>query len=366
MSEGRRDVFICHASEDKAEIVRPLVKALDQERISCWYDEAEIMVGESITEKIDQGLSTSRYFLVVLSPAFVKKPFAKTELLSALYRQASTGQVTILPVLVGSAEERRRILAYFPLLEDRRYALWDGNPNNIVRELLPQLRPGSRAVGRVCFVSSEYPPRVAGGLGVHVEKLTAALGAHLNVDVVLPSSPAEGYQPSPPVRLFPLAKAQASYEDPVSWLRFSHLAAQRITRLVRESAPDVIHCHDWVTVLAGIKCRWLLNIPLVFHLHLPNRAPLCSSVENLGLICSDLITVNSEAMYEELMDRRLPLRGVVEVVKNGVDLDLFRPGEEWPRMMATYSMWVVWWNRKEWNTSCAPFTMSGRNSPTSD
>jgi len=34
-----RDIFICHASEDKADVVRPLVNLLLQNGISCWFDE---------------------------------------------------------------------------------------------------------------------------------------------------------------------------------------------------------------------------------------------------------------------------------------------------------------------------------------
>jgi glycosyltransferase involved in cell wall biosynthesis len=149
---------------------------------------------------------------------------------------------------------------------------------------------------------------------------------------VLPSPEEESYQASSPrIHLFPLANAHATYDDQTSWLRFSELAAQRILRRARQvGPPDVLHCHDWVTVLAGIKCRWILKVPLVFHLHLPNRSRLCASAENLGLICADLVTLNSEAMHDELLDRRLPLRCEVEVVKNGVDLDAFRPCDDWP------------------------------------
>jgi glycosyltransferase involved in cell wall biosynthesis len=332
MIEARRDVFVCHASEDKDEIVRPLVSALQQAKISCWYDEAEIRWGESITEKVNQGLSLSKYVMVVFTPTFIQKPWPKREFLAGLNEEASTDRVKILPLLVGSKEEQEQIGSQFYLLNDKMYLSWNGDPANVVEALLSLLHPNSQNISRACFISSEYPPYVLGGLGVHVHQLTRALGAHINVNVVLPSpSSNEGYQSlHPQVGLYALSKADASYDDPVSWLRFADFAAERIRRLTSEARPDVIHCHDWVTVLAGIKSRWRLEIPLVFHLHLPNRSPLCASVENLGLICADLITLNSEAMYEELMDRNLPLRCPVEVVKNGVDQDAFRPGEEWP------------------------------------
>ena len=37
------DVFICHASEDKTEVVRPLATALHDAGLSVWYDEFELV-----------------------------------------------------------------------------------------------------------------------------------------------------------------------------------------------------------------------------------------------------------------------------------------------------------------------------------
>jgi glycosyltransferase involved in cell wall biosynthesis len=312
-----------------------LVKALDREKISYWYDEAEIQVGDSVPAKISNGLTTSRYVVVVLSSTFIKKAYAQEELNSALHSQASSGEVKVIPVLVGSEENHKEIFTRFPLLSSRSYIVWDGKPDTVVNALLRRLRPGSRVVSRICFVSSEYPPLVSGGLGVHVNQLTLALSEHVDIDIVLANPGRFGYQNlSSRIRLISLTTKPPSYAEPISWLQFANDAADRIMRTAREFRPDVIHCHDWVTVLAGIVCRWRLNIPLVFHLHLPNRNQLCASVENLGLVCADLVTVNSEFMYGELKRRQLanyflPLKRV-EVVKNGVDTDRFVPSADWP------------------------------------
>jgi hypothetical protein len=91
MSEATKDVFISHASDDKEKIVRPLVEVLDQERISYWYDEDEIDLEDTITKKVNEGLSNSRFVVVVLSPAFMQKGFPQAELHAALHEQASTG-----------------------------------------------------------------------------------------------------------------------------------------------------------------------------------------------------------------------------------------------------------------------------------
>ncbi len=136
-----RDIFICHAGEDKEEIVRPMVEAFSQSGISCWYDEAEIRWGDSIVQKVNEGLAASRYVVVVFSPAFVQKNWPQRELNAVLNQEASTGEVKVLPLLVGSEEEKKQILKQFPLLNDKRYLPWDGDLRNIVNALLSRLRP---------------------------------------------------------------------------------------------------------------------------------------------------------------------------------------------------------------------------------
>lgn len=203
----------------------------------------------------------------------------------------------------------------------------------VVEERKPVAAP--KTLSRVCFISSEYPPKVFGGLGVHVHQLSLALSKKLDIDIVLAKAGRERYRDfGQRIHLQPLTSDNPSYAERISWFHFANNAAEKIARLARDNRPDVIHCHDWVTVLAGIKCRFQLNIPLLFHVHLPNRHQLCSMVESLGLVCADLVTVNSETMYEELNnrllnERRLPVRGL-EVVKNGVDIEEFVPATDWP------------------------------------
>jgi len=51
------DVFISHASEDKADFVHPLALALHEKGLSVWYDEFTLQLGDSLTESINDGIS---------------------------------------------------------------------------------------------------------------------------------------------------------------------------------------------------------------------------------------------------------------------------------------------------------------------
>ena len=43
----QRDVFISHASEDKDEIARPLADELIRRGLKVWFDEYELVLGDS-------------------------------------------------------------------------------------------------------------------------------------------------------------------------------------------------------------------------------------------------------------------------------------------------------------------------------
>jgi excisionase family DNA binding protein len=126
------DVFVCHASEDKAGVARPLYDHLTRRGISCWIDEAEIAWGESIVAKIQQGLSRARYVIVVLSPQLLQKKWAQKELRSALSLEIEAARNVVLPLIVGDAHSA---LASLPFLQEKRYVTWNGDPSSVEREL---------------------------------------------------------------------------------------------------------------------------------------------------------------------------------------------------------------------------------------
>jgi len=130
-----RDVFICHASEDKPAVVRPLAYELQRKGISCWLDEAEIHWGDSIIDRINEGLRSSRFVIVVLSRAFLSKNWPKKELSAVLSAEISSGRVKVLPLLVGSPDDIQFFLHEFPLLHDKLHIRWDGAAEPVVRNL---------------------------------------------------------------------------------------------------------------------------------------------------------------------------------------------------------------------------------------
>jgi TIR domain len=110
------DTFISHASEDKADFVRPLADALRAYGLSVWYDEFTLTVGDSLSRTIDKGLAKSKFGVVVLSPSFLKKDWPEYELRGLTAREIGSDKV-ILPVWYGLTREQ--LLEYSPTLADK-------------------------------------------------------------------------------------------------------------------------------------------------------------------------------------------------------------------------------------------------------
>lgn len=110
------DVFISHASEDKDEVVRPLAHALRDGGLAVWYDEFELRIGDSLRRKIDRGLASSRFGVVVLSRAFFSKGWTNYEL-DGLVTRAVGGDQVILPIWHDITKQE--LIDYSPSLADR-------------------------------------------------------------------------------------------------------------------------------------------------------------------------------------------------------------------------------------------------------
>ena len=110
------DFFISHATEDNDEIVRDLASALRENNFKIWYDEFELKIGDSLRKKIDQGLSRSRYGIVIISPSFVRKNWTEYELNGMVAREMN-GHKVILPIWHKVSKDE--VLKFSPSLADK-------------------------------------------------------------------------------------------------------------------------------------------------------------------------------------------------------------------------------------------------------
>ncbi len=126
------DVFICHATEDKEPFVRELAAELSK-TLRVWYDDFSLSLGDSLGRKIDQGISASRYGVVILSENFFKKDWPQKELDGLLAKEHNFDKV-ILPIWHGVSRDRVEIFS--PTLAGRCAASSRKGIDYVVQEIL--------------------------------------------------------------------------------------------------------------------------------------------------------------------------------------------------------------------------------------
>lgn len=133
------DAFICHASEDKSDFVRPMADELEKHHLHIWYDEFSLSVGDSLRQAIDQGLAKSTFGIVVLSPDFFKKGWAQRELDGLVARQIHEGRRLILPIWHNVTA--KEIVEYSPPLADTVAIQSSAGIHAVCCKLLEKLKP---------------------------------------------------------------------------------------------------------------------------------------------------------------------------------------------------------------------------------
>lgn len=68
-----RDLFLCHAWDDRRGVAMELNDLLVAEGVSVWFSEKDITLGYPFMREIDRGLAKSRTGLVLITPALLKR-----------------------------------------------------------------------------------------------------------------------------------------------------------------------------------------------------------------------------------------------------------------------------------------------------
>ena len=67
----RRDVFLCHAWDDRKGAAKELHDLLESLGVSVWFSEKDVLLGAPLLREIDKGLAKSRVGIVLVTPAFL-------------------------------------------------------------------------------------------------------------------------------------------------------------------------------------------------------------------------------------------------------------------------------------------------------
>lgn len=110
-----KDIFLCHAWEDRKTTAKTLTDLLVENGTSVWFSENEVLLGTNLLREIDKGLAASRVGIVLVTTSFLKRiqgnGIADKELSALLARDQ------LIPVLDGVTFEE--LFDVSPLLASR-------------------------------------------------------------------------------------------------------------------------------------------------------------------------------------------------------------------------------------------------------
>lgn len=113
--DGGRDLFLCHAWDDRQGAALELNNLLTDLEVSVWFSEMDVPLGTSLIRKIDKGLAGSRAGVVLVTPALFTS--LHNEGIAAQELSALLATDRVIPIVHGTTfDELRRVS---PLLAAR-------------------------------------------------------------------------------------------------------------------------------------------------------------------------------------------------------------------------------------------------------
>lgn len=109
------EYFISHASEDKQDFVRDLANHLIRNGTNVFYDEYSIKLGDSLFDKINEGIKESKNCIIVFSKYFFEKNWTMAEL-KAIFGMHISGRIKIIGIYHNI--EFEEVQVKYPLLSD--------------------------------------------------------------------------------------------------------------------------------------------------------------------------------------------------------------------------------------------------------
>lgn len=110
-----RDVFLCHAWDDRQGAAKELHDLLESRGVSVWFSEKDVALGTPLLREIDKGLAKSRFGIVLVTPALLRRlpaeGIADKELSALLAREQ------LVPIVHNTTYEALRNVS--PLLGSR-------------------------------------------------------------------------------------------------------------------------------------------------------------------------------------------------------------------------------------------------------
>lgn len=110
-----RDVFLCHAWDDRQGAAKQLHDLLEAAGVKVWFSEKDVALGMPLMRTIDKGLANSRVGIVLVTPALLRR--LPTEGIADKELSALLARDRLVPIVHNTTYEALRDVS--PLLGSR-------------------------------------------------------------------------------------------------------------------------------------------------------------------------------------------------------------------------------------------------------
>ena len=160
-------IFLSHSGVD-TEFASWLYSKLISANLTVWYDEYELLIGDSIIHRIEVGLTSSTFVVVVLSKAAISSNWVKAELEPKILQQIEGDSITVLPVVIDDVD----IGKSSPFLKGKKFIRFPPQGSDeTFRELLRSIEGHleRQGIGKAAQSESQPAPQNPFGLRGGVE-----------------------------------------------------------------------------------------------------------------------------------------------------------------------------------------------------
>jgi hypothetical protein len=133
-----RDIFLCHAWDDRKEAAKELHDLLELRGVSVWFSEKDVLLGTPLLREIDKGLAKSRVGIVLVTPALLRR--VQAEGIADKELSALLARDLLVPIVHDTTYEALREVS--PLLGSRSgLSTADDSMANIAAKLAELVAP---------------------------------------------------------------------------------------------------------------------------------------------------------------------------------------------------------------------------------
>ncbi|MCX6355259.1 MAG: glycogen synthase [Candidatus Aureabacteria bacterium] len=201
---------------------------------------------------------------------------------------------------------------------------------------------------KVTMIAREYPPNVYGGAGVHLRELSRCLSKLMDVEV----------------RYFGDVSSESPHLMVKGYMPWSHLDCKmqpkfnsifktfstNLEMLCDGIDSQIVHTHTWYGHFAGYLAKILYAVPFVATCHslepfrpwkvhqLGKGYEVSTWMEKIGIEGADKVIAVSKIMKEDILKYFNIKSDRIEVIHNGIDLDIWKQKEMDPELRKRYGI----------------------------